>query len=130
MSEYIEPIDVPDAQWKASTLEQEIDRIEQQLADPKRKFERGSGRALSEVDYQSWKFKADEALYHKKLELGFLTAWLQRKGVIDQEPARELMIAMENAIPVLLSSGQITHHPAIERLLTVFEFITGAFRRQ
>jgi len=125
--EYTEPIDVPDAQWRASALEQEMARIEQQLADPKRKFERASGRPLSDQDYQAWRAKADDALYHKKLELGYLTAWLQRKGILTSksEPVKELLIAVETAVPVLSATVGHSHHPAIKRLLEAFGLVTG-----
>ena len=129
MSGFEEPIDVPDAQWRLSVLEEELGRIEQQLADPRRRTDRASGRPLAEDDYQAWRAKADDALYHKRRELGYLQAWLQRKGVVGPESTKELIIAMENAVPVLQNMDYHSHHPAIERLLEAFAFITGAFKR-
>jgi hypothetical protein len=131
MSGFEEPIDVPDAQWRVSVLEEELGRIELQLADPRRKTDRASGRPLADDDYQAWRAKADDALYHNRRELGYLQAWLQRKGVVAAEPMKELVIATEDAVPWLLGMfTPLSKYPPIERLLEVFAFITGAFKRQ
>lgn len=129
MSGFEEPIDVPDAQWRVSVLEEELARIEQQLADPRRKTDRASGRPLAEADYQAWRAKADDALYHKRRELGYLQAWLQRKGVVAQDSSKELVIAVEEAIPILHGLGSLVESPTIKRLFEVFGMITGAFKR-
>ena len=129
MSGFEEPIDVPDAQWRVSVLEEEIARIDQQLVDPRRKTDRASGRPLAEADYQAWRAKADDALYHKRREMGYLQAWLQRKGVVGPELAKELIIAVEESVPIIHGLGSLVESPVIKRLLDVFGMITGSFKR-
>ena len=126
-----ENIDIPDAQWRFSVLEDEIKRIEDQLADPRRKTDRASGRQLSEVDYTGWRAKADDAMYHKKRELGYLNAWLERKGAPRVDMRDELVLAVEETVPILTNlGGSISESPVVKRLFEVFGMITGAFKRE
>lgn len=121
MTSFQEPLDSPDAQWRVDVLQEEIARIESQLADPRRKTDRASGRPLAEADYQAWTAKAQDALYHKRRELGYLNAWLERRA-----PKLELLTALEEAMPLLSGLGA----GPIKKLLEVFGMITGAFKRE
>ena len=128
--DFKEPIDEPDAIWRSGVLEDEIKRIESQLADPRRKTDRASGAQLSDDKYQGWRAKADDALYHKRTELGYLQAWLQRKGASRPEPTEELVLAIEDVIPILENTDDLLRNPAVQRLRDAFAFITGAFRKE
>lgn len=130
MGTFQEPIDVPDAEWRVNVLTEEIARIESQLGDPRRKTDRASGRLLADDDYQGWRSKAEDAMYHKRRELGYLRAWLQRKEPQREAVAEDLVLAVQDTIPILRGLGSIVESPAIKRLFDVFGMITGAFKRE
>ena len=120
---YEEPIDIHDAEWRATTLQSEIERITDQLegADGTEPF---SGRPLSVKDYGVWKARARDALYHKRMELGYLTAWIRRKTGVGGK--NDLLNAVELAMPLVLATLPPAAYPVIENLADAFGLVTGS----
>jgi len=121
---YDEPIDIHDAEWRATTLQDEIERIEEQIGSDESKKERASGRPLSIKDYEDWKARAQDALYHKRMELGYVTAWIRRKTGVGGK--NDLLNAVELAMPVILHIMPVRNYPVIENLADAFGMVTGS----
>lgn len=133
MTKFAEPFDVPDAEWRLGVLLEEVERIQVQLDDPSRKSERESGRPLSAIDYNAWRKRASDAMYHKKNEAGYIRAWLQREGItlpdeIDSNDVlvQELLDATEEAVPTIYQLTPPSLHPTVDRMLKAFGMITGS----
>lgn len=120
---YSEPIDIHDAEWRASTLQTEIERIEGQLESAEG-TEPSSGRPMSVKDYDDWKSRARDALYHKRMELGYVTAWIRRKTGVGGK--NDLLNAVELAMPLILHTMPPENYPVIENMADAFGLVTGS----
>lgn len=128
MTTFVEPNDVPDAEWRIAVLEEEVARIEDQLADESRKLDRETGEPLHELEYAAWRARAQDAMYHKKNEVGFLRAWLRRHQAHRIEPESKLMVALEQAMPTISMVAHMTGgFPQLKPLVETYGMVTGSY---
>lgn len=118
-----EPIDVHDAEWRATVLAEEIERIEAQLADERPRRNKVTNETLTDDEYRIWRKRAEDALYHKKAEASYLDAWMKRfssetKGIYE---------ALGEAVPIIVRNLPPNDYPAIQKLLKAAGMYTGTY---
>jgi hypothetical protein len=124
MKEISEPIDIHDAEWRASVLEQEVERIDEQLSlDPSEIHNKVTHQPMTDNEYIIWSKRAKDALYHKRSELAYLKAWIKRH----MNEKSSLQDALALAMPLIIGALPPQEYHAIKNLIEISGLATGTF---